>query len=79
MTTAKRLFVDGLRKMNPDRVYAPDANSTMRITVEVLAYDAKDGVTYKNQTTLAGVMEKDAKTDDVFHEFYIHDRLKKAL
>ncbi len=78
MTTAKRLFVDGLRKMNPDRVYAPDANSTMRITYgQVLAYDAKDGVTYKNQTTLAGVMEKDAKTDDVFHEFYIHDRLKK--
>ncbi len=78
MGTAKRLFIDGLRKMNADKVYAPDANSTMRITYgQVLAYDAKDGVTYKNQTTLDGVMEKDAKTDDVFHEFYVHDKLKQ--
>jgi len=43
----------------------------------VLAYDAKDGVTYKNQTTLDGVMEKDANTNDVFHEFYVHDKLKE--
>jgi len=78
MATAKRLFVDGLRKMNPDKVYAPDANSTMRVSYgQVLAYDAKDGVTYKNITTLAGVMEKDAGAKDVFHEFYIHDKLKE--
>jgi hypothetical protein len=78
MGTAKRLFIDGLRTMNADKVYAPDANSTMRITYgQVLAYDAKDGVTYKNQTTLDGVMEKDANTNDVFHEFYVHDKLKE--
>lgn len=78
MATAKRLFVDGLRKMNPDKAYAPDANSTMRVTYgQVLSYDAKDGVHYKNRTTLAGVMEKDAHTEDVFHEFYVHDKLKE--
>ena len=27
-----RLFIEGLREMNPDKNYYPDANSTMRVT-----------------------------------------------
>ena len=73
----KRLFIDGLRKMNPEKSYAPDANSTMRVTYgNVLSYEPKDGVKYKLYTTLAGVMEKDAHTSNKDHEFYVPKKLR---
>jgi hypothetical protein len=38
---------------------APDANSTLRVTYgQVKGVDAKDGLYYKPQTTLAGIIEK---------------------
>jgi hypothetical protein len=38
---------------------APDANSTLRVTYgQVIGVDAKDGLFYKPQTTLAGIIEK---------------------
>jgi hypothetical protein len=38
---------------------APDANSTLRVTYgQVKGVDAKDGIYYKPQTTLAGIVEK---------------------
>ena len=38
---------------------APDANSTLRVTYgQVKGVDAKDGLYYKPQTTLAGIVEK---------------------
>jgi hypothetical protein len=38
---------------------APDANSTLRVTYgQVKGVDAKDGLFYKPQTTLAGILEK---------------------
>lgn len=58
-TEAYRLFVDGLRKMNPGKAYYPDANFTMRLTYgKVLSYDARDALHYKYFTTLKGVIEK---------------------
>ncbi len=72
----KRLFIDGLIKMNPDKAYAPDANSTMRLTYgNVLSYEPKDGVKYKLFTTLKGVMEKNAHTDNKDDEFYVPQKL----
>lgn len=72
-----RLFVDGLRKLHPNKSYASDANSTMRITYgNVLSYDPKDAVTYKYFSTLKGVMEKAVDTDDKNHEFYVPKKLK---
>ena len=72
----KRLFIDGLIKMNPDKAYAPDANSTMRLTYgNVLSYEPKDGVKYQLFTTLKGVIEKDAHTDNMDHEFYVPKKL----
>ncbi len=56
---ADRLYVEGLRKMNPDKSYYPDANSTMRVTYgNVLNYKPQDAVRYDHFTTLAGVVEK---------------------
>ena len=38
---------------------APDANSTLRVTYgQVKGVDAKDGLYYKPQTTLEGIVEK---------------------
>jgi hypothetical protein len=38
---------------------APDANSTLRVTYGIVkGVDAKDGIFYKPQTTLAGIVEK---------------------
>ena len=77
MDRGMRLFVDGLMKMNADKAYASDANSTMRVTYgNVLSYDANDAVHYKHITTLEGVMEKEVKTDDKNHEFYVPQKLK---
>ena len=38
---------------------APDANSTLRVTYgQILGVDSRDGLHYKPQTTLAGIVEK---------------------
>ena len=69
-----RLFVAGLREMNPDKVFYPDANSTMRMTYgSVQDYIAADAVFYDYYTTLAGVMEKEDATND---EFFVEEELK---
>jgi hypothetical protein len=44
---------------------APDANGTLRVTYgRVLGVDAKDGVAFKPQTTLAGIVEKQTGQGD---------------
>lgn len=54
-----RLFVDGLRKMQADKKFYPNANSTMRLTYGTVGdYKAADAVHYDYETTLEGVMEK---------------------
>jgi hypothetical protein len=70
-----RLFVKGLREMQPERVFYPDANSTMRLTYgEVAGYNPADGVTYHHFTTLDGLM---AKEDPSNFEFEVPARLKQ--
>jgi len=67
MAKGERLFIAGLREMNPDRDYYPDANSTMRFSFgNVGSYQPKDGVTYNYTTTLEGVMQKMDPDDDEF-------------
>ena len=44
---------------------APDANSTLRVTYgQVKGVDARDGLFYKPQTTLAGIVEKHTGSGD---------------
>jgi hypothetical protein len=70
----RRLFIEGLRKMNPDKKYYPDANSSMRITYGTVGgYEAKDAVYYDYTTTLEGVMEKE---DPDNFEFIVDPKLK---
>lgn len=73
-----RLFVDGIRQMNKDKKYAPDANSTMRVTYgNVLSYNPADAVTFHFISTLDGVMQKEVKTENKNHEFYVPEKLKE--
>ena len=69
----RRLYIAGLREMDPDLVLYPDANFTMRLTYgSVLPYQPKDAVIYKHYTTMQGVMEKYVPGD---YEFDLPDRL----
>lgn len=73
--TGMRLFVAGLMEMNPDKLYSPDANSTMRLTYgKIGGYVPADAVVYDYKTTLDGVMEK---ADSTVREFNVPAKLKE--
>ncbi len=74
---AKRLFIAGLREMNPTKKYAPDANSTMRMTYgKVMDYTPSDGVLYNYFTTEQGIIEK---ADSLNDEFFVPKKLLDLL
>ena len=55
-----RKYTAGLMEMHPDKIFFPDANRTLRVAYgHVSGFTPRDGVYYKNYTTLAGIMEKD--------------------
>jgi hypothetical protein len=71
----ERLYIAGLREMNPDKKYYPDANFTMRLTYgQVLDYYPADAVHFDYYTTLKGVMEKE---DPDNWEFVVPEKLKE--
>jgi hypothetical protein len=71
----KRVFLEGLIKMQEDRDFYPDANFTMRLTYgKVDDYYPRDAVHYDYYTTLQGVMEKE-DPDDM--EFVVSEKLKE--
>jgi hypothetical protein len=75
LSKGRRLYVAGLREMQPDKKFYPDANSTMRLTYgKVLDYYPADAVHYDFVTTLKGVMEKE---DSTSWEFKVPARLKQ--
>ena len=77
LSTAKRLFADGLRKMQPDKVFYPDANSTMRMTYgSVQDYIPADAIHYDYITTEKGILEKEDPSND---EFIVPEYLKSLI
>jgi len=72
---AERLYIAGLMEMYPDKVFAPDANFTMRLTYgHVLPYYPADGIFYDYYTTLDGIMQKEDPNSD---EFKVPAKLKE--
>ena len=72
-----RLFVKGLREMKAGTTFAPDANSTMRLTFGTVgAYDPMDAVHYDHFTTHAGILEK---MDNSNPEFVVPANLEAKL
>lgn len=74
---SKRLFVKGLREMNKNKAYAPDANSTMRFTYgQVGDYKSRDAVNYDHITTAQGILEKEDPSNP---EFVVPEKLKTLI
>lgn len=72
---ASRLYTRGTMEMNSDKVYYPDANSTMRLSYGTVGdYSPADAVHYKHYTTIEGIMEKE---DPKNPEFFVSPRLKE--
>lgn len=71
-----RKYIAGLMLQHPDKAWASDANSTIRMTYgRVLPYSPQDGVEYGYFTTLKGVIEKEDKSNPT--EFTVPERLKE--
>lgn len=72
-----RLLVAGLQEMDKNKDYAPDANSTMRITYgQVLPYKGADALNYDYVTTSKGILEK---WDNSNPEFVVPDKLVELI
>ena len=72
-----RLFVRGLREMQPDKAFYPDANSTMRLTYGPVGdYSPADAVQYDFITTANGILQKKDNTNP---EFVVPDQLEELI
>jgi hypothetical protein len=75
LNKGRRLYIAGLMEMQRDKIFYPDANSTMRLTYGTVGdYSPRDAVHYDYFTTLKGVMEKE---DPDNWEFVLPPRLKE--
>lgn len=63
----EKRYLAGIQSMHPDRLFYPDANSTMRVTYGTIGgYSPQDGVEYKYYTTIDGLMAKYVEGDPEF-------------
>jgi len=75
LNKGNRLFIAGLREMNPDKNFYPDANSTMRTTYgNVGDYSPGEAMHYEYYTTIDGIMQKEDATNE---EFIVPEKLKE--
>lgn len=75
LAKGEKLYIAGLRAMNPDKNYYPDANFTMRLTYGTVGgYYPSDAVYYDFYTTMDGIMEKE---DPNNWEFIVPEKLKE--
>jgi hypothetical protein len=71
----QRKLIDGIRKMNFNKVYSPDANFSMRVSYgKVRAYNPSDAAFYNYYTTLKGIMEK---ADSLDFNFIVPAKLQQ--
>lgn len=72
---ARRAYLNGILSKDGHLAHFPDANLTLRLTYgQVKGYDPRDAVTYKHQTTMDGIMEKE---DPNNWEFVVSPKLKE--
>jgi hypothetical protein len=71
----QRVYMAGLMEMQPDKLFYPDANATLRVAYgPVNEYFPRDAVHYKHYTTLEGIMEKD---DPNIYDYRVPNKLKE--
>ena len=72
-----RLLTAGLREMQPEKMWYPDANSTMRLSYgQVGDYDPADAVHYDFVTTANGILQK---KDNSNPEFVVDPTLETLI
>lgn len=70
-----RLFVDAIRQIHPEKKFAPNANSTLRMTYgQIKDYIPGDAMHYDFRTTIDGVIFKEDPKND---EFTVPAKLKE--
>jgi hypothetical protein len=72
-----RIFMKAVMAYEPEKVFYPDANSTLRISYgKVNGYEPKDGIYYKYYTTSEGILQKD---DPEIYDYNVPDKLRQLL
>jgi hypothetical protein len=70
-----RDYMSAQMEFDKDKVFYPDANSTLRLTYgTVRGYYSKDAVYYNYYTTLKGIMEKD---NPEIYDYAVPEKLKQ--
>ncbi len=70
----QRVYMRGLMDMQPNKIFYPDANFTLRVTYgKVEGYEPADAVYYNYYTTLSGIMEKE---DPNVYDYVVEPKLK---
>ena len=72
-----RNYMDAQMEFEKDKVFYPDANSTLRVTYgTVKGYFSKDAVYFTHYTTLKGIMEKD--NPDIY-DYDVPEKLRQLF
>jgi len=77
MDSLQRVYMMGQKEMQKNKVFYPDANSTLRISYGQIAdLSSADGINLKYFTTLKGVIEKE---DSSICDYVVHPKLKELF
>lgn len=69
-----RIWLAGLMEMQPEKIFYPDANSTLRVSYgKIGGYSPADAVRFRFYTTLSGIMEKD---DPTIYDYNVPQKLR---
>lgn len=69
-----RIYISGLREMQHEKKFYPDANSTLRLAYgKVQGYKPNDAVYYNYYTTLDGIIQKE---DPNIDDYIVPEKLK---
>jgi len=70
-----RIYMAAQMEYEKDRIFYPDANSTLRVSYgKVMGYKSKDAVYYMYYTTLEGIIEKD---NPAIYDYDVPAKLKE--
>jgi len=74
----QKLYIKALREMYPNKLFYPDANSTMRLTYGNILPYATNSIQYPMQTFGYEILDKEKPNDAEFHiPTRLHDLLEK--
>ena len=70
-----RSYMKAQMEFEPNKVFYPDANSTLRVAYgSVQGYDSEDAIYFKHYSTLKGVIEKD---NPEIYDYDVPDKLRE--